>query len=188
MKNNINNLHLGGHGNKTHIDEGALVFLINKFKIKSFLDIGCGPLGMVELAKNKGLESFGIDGDSNIPDNQYLLRHDFTQKEFSFGKNFDLAWSVEFLEHVHEKYISNYMNAFSCCQFAFITHALPGKKGYHHVNCQSPEYWVDVFNKYGFIIDLETTNDVRKYSTMNREFVKNTGKFFIKKDSCSLHV
>jgi len=43
--------HLGGHFNRTHLDEGSLLFIIKEFNIKSFLDIGCGPMGMVVLAK-----------------------------------------------------------------------------------------------------------------------------------------
>ena len=53
--------HLGGHQNKTHLDNGALDWLIKTFDAKSFLDIGCGPGGMVELAKSKGLLVKGID-------------------------------------------------------------------------------------------------------------------------------
>ena len=55
--------HLGGHKNKTHLDEGTIDYLIKKFKPKSFLDIGCGPGGMVKIATNKGLKARGIDGD-----------------------------------------------------------------------------------------------------------------------------
>ena len=32
--------HLGGHLNKTHIDNGSLDWAIRLFKVKSFLDIG----------------------------------------------------------------------------------------------------------------------------------------------------
>ena len=55
--------HLGGHLNKTHIDEGALDYLIKKFEIQSMLDIGCGPGGMIGVARAKGLDAWGIDGD-----------------------------------------------------------------------------------------------------------------------------
>ena len=40
--------HLGGHMNKTHLDKGALAWIKNKFNAKTYLDIGCGPGGMVQ--------------------------------------------------------------------------------------------------------------------------------------------
>ena len=58
--------HLGGHLNKTHVDEGSLTWIINTFNIKSFLDVGCGTGGMVELSESKGIKSLGIDGDHTL--------------------------------------------------------------------------------------------------------------------------
>ena len=47
--------HLGGHDNETHLDNGVLDYMISKYKIESYVDVGCGPGGMVELAASKGL-------------------------------------------------------------------------------------------------------------------------------------
>lgn len=174
--------HLGGHLGITHIDEGILNYLISEFKIKSFLDIGCGPMGMVNLAKQKGLYALGIDGDPKLAFHDDFLKHDFTLGEPTLNADFDLAWSVEFLEHVEEKYISNFMPSFKRCKFAFITHALPNKPGHHHVNCQPPEYWIDIFQKNNFQFEKDTTDILKQVSTMRREFVKNTGKFFVNKN------
>ena len=134
--------HLGGHLNKTHNDRGTLTFLINEYKIKSFLDVGCGPGGMVALASMRGLESVGIDGDWEVPkeDDTNIIIHDFTNGPCLTTKaKFDLGWSVEFLEHVDEKYQDNYMQAFARCKFVVCTAAGPGAPGHHHVNCQSQE-------------------------------------------------
>ena len=72
--------HLGGHLNKTHNDRGTLLRLMDTYKIKSFLDIGCGPGGMVRIAKMRGLDSLGIDGDWTmaIESEAKILIHDFT--------------------------------------------------------------------------------------------------------------
>lgn len=58
--------HLGGHNYKTHLDEGALSWLIKTFNATSCLDIGCGPGGMVELAEQHCLKSHGVDGDYTL--------------------------------------------------------------------------------------------------------------------------
>ncbi|MBM3453600.1 MAG: class I SAM-dependent methyltransferase [Bacteroidetes bacterium] len=177
----MNSAHLGGHFNKTHLDEGSLTFMIKEFNIKSFLDIGCGPMGMVNVAKKLGLDAFGIDGDPKLYFKENFLKHDFTDGPAPLQKKFDLAWSVEFLEHVEEKFIKNYMEAFKLCRFCFITHALPNKKGYHHVNCKDEQYWIDIFQNYGFYFDDKITKNIKNNSTMKREFVKKTGKFFTNK-------
>mgnify|MGYP003347574177 FL=1 len=86
--------HLGGHLNKTHNDRGTLTFLINEYKIKSFLDIGCGPGGMVALANMRGLDSVGIDGDWEVEKEKdaLILIHDFTTGPcFTTKAEFDLG-------------------------------------------------------------------------------------------------
>lgn len=171
--------HLGGHNNVTHIDEPVLNYFIQKYNIQSFLDIGCGPGGMVKLAANKGLYSFGIDGDPNIEEFPNLIRHDYTKSNFLFSSRFNLGWSVEFLEHVEEKYMDNYMRTFLQCDRIVITHALPGETGgHHHVNLQTPEYWKKKFIEYGFWLDENTTNKIRNISEMRKGFMKKTGMCF----------
>lgn len=179
--------HLGGHANKTNIDIGALKLLINKFQPKSFLDIGCGPGGMVELASQNGLYSRGIDGDHTIDrfDPNHFIVHDFTKGPAPLDRTFDLGWSVEFVEHVYADYIPIYIQAFKACKVILLTYAPPGFGGHHHVNEQPEEYWLDVMKKYGFKYDQQTTQEVRNASTLNlkkksrKAFVKHRGLIFI---------
>ena len=173
--------HLGGHLNKTHNDRGSLTFLINEYKIKSFLDIGCGPGGMVALANMRGLDALGIDGDWLVEKEREakILIHDFTTGPAPIYSGFDLGWSVEFLEHVEEKYQDFYMQAFAKCKYVLATAAGPGHAGHHHVNCQPEKYWHEVFDKYGFDYDDEVTQRIRKQeSTMQKPFMQTTGMFF----------
>lgn len=174
--------HLGGHLNKTHLDNATLEFLIQELGIKSMLDIGCGPGGMVQLAQSKGLKAIGVDGDFNLNSisSVPICTVDFTQNKVPFEDQFDLAWAVEFLEHVEEQYAPNYMHAFSLCQYALITAAPPGTPGHHHVNCQLPEYWIDVFKRYGFTYDPHLTETIKERSDMVKPFVKHNGMFFRK--------
>lgn len=179
--------HLGGHNNKTHLDNGSLDWIITELGINSFLDIGCGPGGMVELADQKGLEALGVDGDYTL--NRYntnnFIIHDFTKGPAPISNTYDLAWSVEFLEHVHEEYMPAYMAAFQKCKYAVVTYAPPGWTGHHHVNLQDEHYWVKKFKEYGFTVNTLYTNELRNRSTMNypkkpkKAFVRNRGLFFI---------
>ena len=172
--------HLGGHQDETHLDDGALSLMIEKFGVQSYLDIGCGPGGMVELAASKGLKVLGVDGDFTLtrenPDN-YLL-HDFTVGPAPVEGIWDMAWSCEFLEHVEEKYMDNYMNAFLKCKRIVVTHAFPGQGGHHHVNEQEPNYWFHHFGSRGFMLDSVTTDAVRKASTMEQRYIRTSALVF----------
>jgi hypothetical protein len=168
--------HLGGHANITHIDENVLEHFIKELKCNSFLDIGCGPGGMVKLAKEKGLHATGIDGDTSVKSE---IVHDFTQDKIHLDRTYDIGWSVEFVNHIKPEYIDNIFSAFKQCKYIVMTHALPGKTGHHHVNCQIPSYWVEQFQSRGFRYDNDLTTVVRRITSMKREFMRMTGMVFI---------
>ena len=76
--------HLGGHKSRTHIDVGVLKFARDKLKVKSMLDIGCGPGGMVNLAKKLELKVLGIDGDDSIVrENETLFQIHVGKKDYN---------------------------------------------------------------------------------------------------------
>tara|TARA_B100000900_G_C20600428_1_gene725291 strand:- start:962 stop:1525 length:564 start_codon:yes stop_codon:yes gene_type:complete len=181
--------HLGGHKNRTHLDEGSLDHCIKTFNIKSMLDIGCGPGGMVELAKSKGLKAYGIDGDFEVKRSKNISKfvtiHDYETGPSPLDINVDLIWSVEFLEHVWEKYQDNYMKDFQRGKFVVCTFS--EKNGHHHVNLKPASYWIDVFKDYGFSHDADMTKTIREVTTLNitgkfahKPFVKTHGLFFVR--------
>ena len=175
-------IHLGGHFGKTILDEGALLFLKKQFAVASMIDVGCGPGGQVELARKHGIEAFGIDGDYTLKRAKpYYFLHDFTKGDFPCKRRFDLAWCVEFLEHVEEKYQPSYMALLQHAERVVCTSAPPGWEGFHHVNCREQAYWIKVFKKYGFAFDKKNTERLKEHSSMQREFMQDTGMLFVKK-------
>jgi len=176
--------HLGGHNGLTHLDEGALKWL-QSLGHKRFLDIGCGPGGMVQLAEQLGFVVKGIDGDHTLEryDPQKFIIHDFQIGPAPIDDIYDIGWSVEFVEHVYEKYIPNYAHAMQKCKNLIMTHAVVGQTGYHHVNCQNAPYWIDKMTEYGFTLDQEKTKQLRIESTMGKKkkhrFLEKTGMYFV---------
>lgn len=175
-------MHLGGHENETHLDEGALDFIMNEFEINSYLDIGCGPGGMLEMAKNKGLRVQGVDGDFTVerPESirDFVKIHDYEKgPALDQYAQYDLAWTVEFVEHVHAHYIHHFARDMQKCKYVLMTHALPGQPGHHHVNCQPIDYWIAVMTSYGLIPDADMTNKIRQASTMNERYIRQQSLF-----------
>ena len=174
--------HLGGHLNKVHTDDGALEFAKRELNVSTMLDIGCGPGWQVELAREKNITAFGIDGDYEVlPGKEYFELIDFTKDRYLSDKTFDLAWSVEFLEHVDEKYIDNYLPAFMACKSIICTFAPPGTPGHHHVNCQEEDYWIELFANVGFKFEEALTKQLRNESTMQKPFIQMRGMVFSKR-------
>ena len=189
--------HLGGHNSKTNIDVSLLNYL-KDLGVKSMLDIGCGPGGMVDCANKIGINAVGIEGDINCKGNKIInfdLTNDVTslitelRERFS---HFDCIYSCEFLEHVEEKYQSNYMKLFELGKMCVITAAPPKWKGIHHVNCRTTEYWIKVFNDYKFIHSPYYTSKCREKTRMrvpdtkkrnekasNKEFIRIRGLAFL---------
>lgn len=140
--------------------------LIEDKKIKSVIDVGCGGGYSLKYFLKKGIDGLGIEGlrvareVSPVKDKIYI--HDYTIHEYIPSKEYDLAWCCEFVEHVEEKYINNYMKTLDMCKIVAMTHAVPGQQGYNHVNEQLPEYWINVFSKYNFKYEEEYSLNLRK--------------------------
>lgn len=172
--------HLGGHENRTHTDQATLQYLKDTFSIKTMYDIGCGPGGMLEIARRMNIEAIGIDGDFTLSYKKELrtILHDFTTGPLSVDKK-DLSWSCEFLEHVEEKYMDNYFSVFNQTKIACITFCNVYGTGIHHVNVQNQKYWDQKFLQRGFTKSIEHTNKIRSLSSMTRDFIRNTGTVYI---------
>jgi cyclopropane fatty-acyl-phospholipid synthase-like methyltransferase len=104
----------------THLDEGAFSYLLETFKPQTFLDIGCGPGGMLEIAKNNGVSCLGIDGDMSLfktwqSKNIVGVCNDYSESGIITGF-FDLCWSVEFFEHIEELYLVNVFRTLKNCK------------------------------------------------------------------------
>ena len=53
-----------------------------------------------------------------------------------------------------------------------MTHAVPGQDGYHHVNCQLSNYWIEKVEKLGYRYNVSLSDYLRNLT--NKIHVKNT--------------
>lgn len=170
--------HLGGNikgGDPNTFYPDLWKWMIDQFKIKSVLDVGCGEGHSLLGFKSLGVERIlGIEGLRRNVDAAKKLGVPITLHDFSTGPldlnpkpEFDLCWSCEFVEHVREEFASNFVDAFTMARYVAITHAVPGQRGHHHVNCQKSDYWIDIMAKRGFtfLFDETTTSRARETKT-----------------------
>lgn len=181
---------VGSHMNITHIDEGALNWLLRIYPGLSFLDIGCGTMGMVNLALNRELDAYGVDADRNLLEiverPERLRIHDFRQGPFIFlNQQFQVIWCVEMIEHLPAEFLHfwitsiqmNLLDSDAAPGLLVMTHAVGHNTG-SHVNCQTEEYWIDLLRQNGLHYEPELSSEIRWASTMKRDFMRETGKIF----------
>lgn len=151
------NPHLGGNidgGDPLSICPSLWKWAVEKFKVLSVLDVGCGRGESLECFKNYGLRGFGIDG---LQANVDAVRKkglkgevwDLTIGSYQSASKFDMVWCCELVEHIEEKFVNNILDTFLVGRIAFMTHAMPRQKGYHHVNCKDDKYWIDIMTQHG---------------------------------------
>jgi len=125
----------------------------------SVIDVGCGEGQALRWFQEAGCEVLGIEGMKQWDPN--IIQHDYTLGPYDPVIDFDLCWSCEFLEHVEEQFIPNFMATFKRAKRVAVTAAPPGQDGHHHVNCQPQEYWIKVFEEQGFTYNAQLTMETR---------------------------
>lgn len=176
--------HLGGYirgGDPGTWCPNLWTFAVRELGVQSMLDVGCGEGHSTRFFQELGCQSHGVDGcpkaiaDSVLPGQVSL--HDFCTGSFEAPHPVDLIWSCEFLEHVDEAYLPNILQTFAQARLAImITHAFPGQKGHHHVNCQPSSYWIQRIESLGFTCDIGLTRKARTTSLMDYERINHFGR------------
>lgn len=144
------------------------------FKIHSVVDIGCGAGSALDWFQEHGCEVLGVDGLP--PEDPRIVEHDYTTGPYVPPRSFDLAWSCEFVEHVEERFAPNFIATFQSARYLMMTHGLVGQGGHHHVNCQQPEYWVDLLARRGFVLLEEET--YQSHNLTPHHYWRNSGLIF----------
>lgn len=157
---------------------------VEKLAARSVLDIGCGEGHASLYFRELGCEVLAVDGSQLAHQNSVVpdvhLVHDFVKGPLLPEREFDLAWCCEFVEHVEERYSENFLLAFEAARFVMLTHAKPGQVGWHHVNCQTAEYWIARMDEHGFDYDEAMSQESRAQST-GRHY-RRRGLFFRRRE------
>ena len=133
-------------------------FLIDRYAVRSILDVGCGEGHSVLFFHRLGLFAHGIDGlETNVRRAVVpIAQHDLLTG--SYLMPVDMVWCCEVAEHIEENSVSNFLDTITNGRVVAMTHALPGQGGYHHVNCQPPEYWIEQMKCRNYV--LSEDNDL----------------------------
>jgi hypothetical protein len=160
--------HLGGYivgGDDATFFPELWTWLVAEHGVETMIDVGCGEGHAVDYFDTLGAESVGIDGVRQDHDGVYC--HDYTAGPYTPPFTVDLCWCCEFVEHVEERYVPNFLATFVCADLVLMTHAEPGQQGHHHVNCQPAAYWRGVLAAVGYRLDADLTRKTRELAAHN---------------------
>jgi SAM-dependent methyltransferase len=169
--------HLGGYledGDEYTYMPDVWDYLVKKFDVKSVLDVGCGTGKNLEWFK--GFDILGVEGDPKavalcrVP----VIQHDYTTGPLILDRRFNLCICTEFVEHVESKFEDNWFATVKNSDMVLLCHGLPGQTGYHHVNCQKPDYWIKRFEENGFV----KTDEVQQFVNTRVPYGRNTLMLF----------
>jgi hypothetical protein len=170
--------HLGGYivgGDPATYYPHLWGWLVREHGVRSVLDVGCGEGHAARSFALLDCDVIAIDGVNQFSHDWQFQLHDYTLgpwPEKVLGTRLegatDLAWSCEFVEHVPEQHVPNFLPTFQMARMVAMTHAEPGQPGHHHVNCRTADYWIGAMAAAGFRFDAETTGQARLMAGMNR--------------------
>src|SRR5262245_54459582 len=149
------------HGQNRHTLEGAadaLFSILGSNIPRSLLDVGCGTGTWLRAASDLGVaEVFGVDGivpEASLHISKDLVSQQDLSKTFNLARRFDVALCLEVAEHLPEEAADSLITSIVAhSDMVLFSAACPGQPGQHHINCQWPIYWQDLFNQRGYACD-----------------------------------
>jgi SAM-dependent methyltransferase len=178
--------HLGGNcieGDPYTYTPGVWSYLIDRFCIKSMLDVGSGIGHCAEYFSKRNVRSIAMDGlYSNVHHSIYpTVQWDINLGPFK--TRVDLVHCQEVVEHISPEYVQNLIDTFKSGHYICMTHAVPGQYGHHHVNCQPDEYWIDLMIQNNCHLLNEDTKRIKEIARGDgSSYLESTGLLFCNRD------
>ena len=172
--------HLGGFTSFDYAGVSPTLWkhMVEWLGVKSLLDVGCGIGTSTSWFVTHGLDYVQcVEGSHDAVTKSLLpklpqwkagmvVEHDFSRGPWWPDRTVDVAWSVEFLEHVGRNYQHNYLTAFRKAALIFVTHSNWG--GWHHVEVHDDKWWKARMEMMGFLYSDELTQMMKDEASKDK--------------------
>lgn len=139
--------------------------IIELVRPRTVVDVGCGTGLTLCQFLEMGVAPVGIEASraairaSRHP--ELIRRHDL-RRALDLGRRFELVWCFEVAEHIHPRYVDIFVG--SLCRHSdtvTLSAAPPGQGGEGHFNEQPQSYWELQFEKQGYRLHPEWTEQMK---------------------------
>lgn len=137
--------------------EVVVPLLMDWIRPESVVDVGCATGSWLAVFRLAGVRNIlGIDGGEVALDQLDIPVESFRRADLAAGLDdigsFSLALSLEVAEHLPaaraERHVADLVRLAPVVAFSA---AIPHQGGTHHVNEQWPDFWSDLFKRWGYI-------------------------------------
>lgn len=145
------------YGDRSRKSASVIVPIVSDLvRPASVLDVGCGVGSwLAEWASHGLTDLLGIDGEyidnATLRIEQSQFRAVDLRQGFTLDRTFDLVQSLEVAEHLDGSCADAFVDSLARhSDTVLFSAAIPGQRGFHHVNEQWPSYWAAKFARAGF--------------------------------------
>jgi SAM-dependent methyltransferase len=146
------------HGERARRSAGTVVPLIlERYRPGSVVDVGCGLGAWLAVFLEHGVDDvLGLDGEYVLRNDLQIPRSCFRvadlEQPISLGRRFDLALSLEVVEHLPPDRAAPFVGMLTeLAPVVVFSAAVPMQGGTGHVNEQWPSYWADLFQARNYV-------------------------------------
>ncbi len=180
---NPENSHLGGNikgGDPWCRSPELWDYLIEKYKVKSLLDVGSGDGSTTKYFMDKGIECLGIEGlQENVDASLCPVVHlDLTKGKYKSEKMFDMTYSMETGEHIPKEHIDNFIETLCNSRIIALSCAQPSQLGHNHVTLKHSCFWINLLEAKGYKFLAEDTTIARNIDKTS--YFRTSGLIFQK--------
>ena len=145
----------------------------------SVFDLGCGIGTYLDTFLKKGCNKvlgfeYGIEFSKNYMSKDILPFVSFgdVTKKIKINEKYDCGMSIEVAEHIPQEFsdalVDNLVD--NTINVIIFTAAPPGQGGTGHINCQPKEFWIEKFEKKGWILSIKETEAIKNKMIPIRSF------------------
>lgn len=158
-----------------HFDPAFMDYMLQTLAPRTILDLGCGAGWYVDHAKAAGCSVTGID----YADGSHGLQHDLSLP-LLLNEQYDLVLCLEVAQYMEPESIEQLVR--NCITYAgkhvIFSAAHIGQKCPNAVTLQDKPYYIELFNRNGFIESIVRSEQFRAAATLG--WLRNNVLVFVK--------